>query len=114
MKTTDKSAELAALEPRAATPQPSSTPPQQPKRGPVAARAWTIVRWVGRVGKRVALVVAAILLVTAIATVWGLTKVPVSRPAPPPTINDVTQLNPIVVAEVIAPTSVEEIVAAVK
>ncbi|MEO6526244.1 MAG: FAD-binding oxidoreductase [Gemmatimonadaceae bacterium] len=115
MKTTDKSAERTSREPPVGAPQPAGSAPQQSTtHGRATARAWTIVRWVGRMGKRLALAMMVILLVTAIATGWGVSKVRVSRPAKPPTINDVTQLNPIVVAEVIAPTTVEEIVAAVK
>ena len=78
------------------------------------SRTKTIVRWVGRAGKRALLALACVLLLTAIAIGWGVTKSPVSHPAPPTTINDVTQLNPIVVAHVIEPTTVEEIVAAVR
>jgi len=47
-------------------------------------------------------------------TVWGVRHMPVERPASPIIINDVTQLNPIPVSDVIAPTTVEEIVTAVR
>ena len=46
--------------------------------------------------------------------VWGIWHTPVEHPPGPPVINDVTQLNPIPVANVIAPTTVDEIVAAVR
>ena len=114
MKTTAKSDGLTSLQPPIGSPQPSGRAPHQTTRGRATARAWTIVRWAGRVGKRILLALFAVLLLTAVAIGWGLTKVPVSRPAPPATINDVTQLNPIVVAKVLQPTTVEEIVAAVK
>jgi FAD/FMN-containing dehydrogenase len=45
---------------------------------------------------------------------WGIWHTPVDHPPLPPVVNDVTQLNPIPVAAVIAPTTVEEIVAAVR
>ncbi|MEO8562429.1 MAG: FAD-binding oxidoreductase [bacterium] len=63
---------------------------------------------------RVAVMLLMVLLLTAIAAVWGASRSPVTRPVPPTTINDVTQLNPIVVAEVIRPRRVDEIVQAVK
>ena len=56
----------------------------------------------------------AVLLLTAGAAIWGILRTPVERPAPRPTVNDVTQLNPIVVDRVITPTTTEEIVAAVR
>jgi FAD/FMN-containing dehydrogenase len=114
MKTTEKSADLTSLGPPIGPPRPSNPAPRQTTRGRLTARAWTIVRWVGRMGKRIAFALACLLVVTAIAAGWGITKSPVTRPAPPATINDVTELNPIVVAEVLAPTTVEEIVTAVK
>jgi FAD/FMN-containing dehydrogenase len=114
MKTTAPSNDRTSFEPPIESPQPSGSASNQTTRGRVAARAGRIIRWVGRTGKRVALGFAAVLLVTAIAIGWGITKSPVTRPTPPATINDVTQLNPIVVAQVIEPTTVEEIVAAVK
>ncbi|HEY9229888.1 MAG TPA: FAD-binding oxidoreductase [Gemmatimonadaceae bacterium] len=46
--------------------------------------------------------------------VWGILHTPVVHPAPPATINDITQLNPIAVADVITPTTIEEIAAAVR
>jgi len=46
--------------------------------------------------------------------VWGIWHTPVEYPPQPPIVNDVTQLNAIPVAAVIMPTTVDEIVAAVK
>lgn len=45
---------------------------------------------------------------------WAARAVRVERPAPPPSVNDVTQLNPILVSTVITPTTTEEIVTAVR
>ncbi len=59
-------------------------------------------------------VLLAIVLLTAVASCFGILQTNVIRPAPPPVINDVTQLNPIVVTEVITPTTTEEVVAAVR
>jgi FAD/FMN-containing dehydrogenase len=55
-----------------------------------------------------------VLLLTLIAAIWGAAKSPVTHPAPPTTINDVTMLNPIVVAEVIEPRTIAEIAQAVR
>jgi FAD/FMN-containing dehydrogenase len=64
--------------------------------------------------KKIPLALFVILLFTAIATEIGIARTSVTRPTAPPIVNDVTKLNPIVVAEVIEPTTLEEIVAAVK
>jgi FAD/FMN-containing dehydrogenase len=58
--------------------------------------------------------VLAILLLTALASIWGTIRTKVERPLPPPTVNDITQLNPIIVNRVIVPTTTEEIVEAVR
>ncbi len=55
-----------------------------------------------------------LLTLTLCASVWGVLRTPVERPAPPPTVNDVTQLNPIAVSRVIVPTTTDEIVQAVR
>ncbi len=55
-----------------------------------------------------------LLAVTLAASCAGMLRTTVERPAPAPIVNDVTGLNPIPVAEVIAPTTTEEIVAAVR
>jgi hypothetical protein len=114
MKTTAPSHDRTSFEPPIGSPQPSGPASSQTTRGGAGARAGRIMRWFGRMGKRIALGFASLLLVTAIAIGWGITKSPATHPTPPTTINDVTQLNPIVVAEVIEPTTVEQIVAAVK
>jgi FAD/FMN-containing dehydrogenase len=58
-------------------------------------------------------ILATLLLATGMAG-WGIAHTPVTHPVRPETVNDVTQLNPIAVAEVIAPTTVEEIIGAVR
>ena len=45
---------------------------------------------------------------------WGIWQTPVEHPPAPTIVNDVTRLNPIQVADVITPVSVDEIVDAVK
>ena len=70
-------------------------------------RLWRIARGIG-------LAIAATLLLAYGMAVWGIWHTPVEHPAPPHIVNDITQLNPIPVAEVIRPTSIDEIVAAVK
>jgi FAD/FMN-containing dehydrogenase len=69
------------------------------------------VRWAG---KTLAIGIGGTLLLAFGMAVWGIVHTPVAHPAPPATVNDVTQLNPIPVAEVIAPTTIDEIVAAVR
>jgi FAD/FMN-containing dehydrogenase len=67
-----------------------------------------------RVAKIAGTAIAAILLVAYAMAAWGIWQTPVEHPAPPAVINDVTQLNPIAVARVITPTTIDEIVDAVK
>ena len=69
---------------------------------------------VGRAVRLAARVLLAILLLTAAASCMGILETTVRRPAPPPLVNDVTQLNPIVVGEITTPTTIEEVVAAVR
>ena len=57
---------------------------------------------------------AILALVTTGAAIWGTAQTTLERPAPPLIVNDVTQLNPITVSEIVAPTTIEEIVHAVK
>jgi FAD/FMN-containing dehydrogenase len=64
--------------------------------------------------KAVGLVLAVVLVITAVAAVWGSSKVQVERPAAPTVVNDVTQLNPIPVSRIVTPTTTEEVVAAVR
>jgi len=73
-----------------------------------------IRRQIRRIVKLALGLVLAILVLTTIATAWGTARTRVERPLPPPTVNDVTQLNPVIVNRVIAPTTTEEIVDAVK
>jgi hypothetical protein len=47
-------------------------------------------------------------------TIWSVVRAPLVQPLSPLVINDVSQLNPIQVNEVITPTTTEEIVAAVR
>jgi FAD/FMN-containing dehydrogenase len=61
----------------------------------------------------VAVALAAFALWFAIET-WNVVRTPRIPPSPPLVINDVSQLNPIRVAEVITPTTTEEIVDAIK
>jgi len=76
--------------------------------------ARSVGRGVRRVGKALAIMLLLVLLLTFGAAVWGSVQSPVTRPLPPTTVNDVTALNPIVVADVIEPRTVEEIVQAVR
>lgn len=64
--------------------------------------------------KAVAAVILATLLLAASMAAWGIAHTPVAHPAPPAIVNDITQLNPIQVAGIITPTTVDEIVAAVR
>ena len=120
MKTTKPTSGRANYAPpvatAATTPSPDGgAPPSQTTRGRLTARAKAAARGARRAVKWLGAFVLAVLLLTAVAAVWGVTKTPVIHPAAPPTtIDDVTRLNPIVVAEVIQPTTIEEIVAAVK
>lgn len=67
-----------------------------------------------RVLKAVGIVLGATLLLAYGMAAWGIFRTPVTHPAPPATINDITQLNPIAVADVIVPTTIDDIVAAVR
>ena len=58
--------------------------------------------------------IAAVLILSSGAALWGISETTVERPGGPPIVNDVTQLNPIEVARIIAPTTTEEIVQAVR
>ncbi|MGH7586047.1 MAG: FAD-binding oxidoreductase [Gemmatimonadales bacterium] len=64
--------------------------------------------------KAAALVLAAVLAFTLVLSVIGTVRTGVHRPAGPPTVNDITQLNPVAVERVATPTSTEEVVAAVR
>jgi FAD/FMN-containing dehydrogenase len=80
-------------------------PPAQPRT--LGARVRRFVRLV--VGLTLAL-----LALTFFASLWGTLTTRVERPPPPPTVNDITRLNPIVVSRVITPTTTTEIVDAVR
>ena len=56
----------------------------------------------------------ALLLLTAAVSVWYFLQTPVLRLDRPPVVNDITGLNPMPLEGVIAPTTVEEIVDAVR
>jgi FAD/FMN-containing dehydrogenase len=72
------------------------------------------VRFVGRTIKRVVILLLIVAVLTTGAAMIGVARTTVQRPAPPPVVNDVTQLNPIMVSRVLTPTTTEEIVAAVR
>jgi FAD/FMN-containing dehydrogenase len=57
--------------------------------------------------------ILALVALAFIATTWGVIRPPVERQTSPLLVNDVTQLNPIAVGRVIAPTTTAEVVAAV-
>ena len=56
----------------------------------------------------------AVLACLLAVTVWSVVRTPVEPTTSPLVINDVTQLNPVSVSRVVTPTTIEEIVAAVK
>ncbi len=64
--------------------------------------------------KAAGLFIAAVLVLSTGAALWGVSETKVERPDGPPIVNDVTQLNPIEVAKIITPTTTEEIMQAVR
>ena len=64
--------------------------------------------------RRAATLVLTLLIVVFIASVWRVIRAPVEPPPSPLVINDVSQLNPIRVSEIITPTTTEEIAEAVR
>src|SRR2546425_845036 len=64
--------------------------------------------------KAAGLFIAAVLILSTGAALWGVSETKVERPDGPPIVNDVTQLNPIEVAKIITPTTTEEIMQAVR
>jgi FAD/FMN-containing dehydrogenase len=56
----------------------------------------------------------ALAIVMSAAKIWQVVRAPVEPPAPSLLVNDVSQLNPIQVSEIITPTTTDEIVEAVK
>lgn len=77
-------------------------------------RLKSVRRFVARALKIGARLLAAVLGLTFVAGVWGYCRTAPELPAPAPTVNDVTALNPVAVARIIAPTTTEEIVATVR
>jgi FAD/FMN-containing dehydrogenase len=67
-----------------------------------------------KAGKGLGLLVGAVLTLSLGASLWGFAGTTVEHPAGPPVVNDVTQINPVVVAKIITPTTTEEIVEAVR
>ncbi|HVE33873.1 MAG TPA: FAD-binding oxidoreductase [Gemmatimonadaceae bacterium] len=67
-----------------------------------------------RVAKTGGIALGGTVLLAIVMGTWGMVHTPVTHPAPPRTVNDITRLNPIPVADVIVPTTVEQIVAAVR
>ena len=67
-----------------------------------------------RLVKRIVATVLTILALWFIVTIWSVVRTPVVPQAPPLVINDVSQLNPIHVNEIITPTTTAEIVEAVR
>lgn len=63
---------------------------------------------------RIVTLMVGVLLLWFLVTTWNVVRAPVVPPASPLVVNDVSQLNPIHVSEVIAPATTEEIVEAVK
>jgi FAD/FMN-containing dehydrogenase len=62
----------------------------------------------------VGLVLAVVLFCSAVTAVWSVARTPVEHPPASPTVNDITQLNPIPVAEILVPTTTDEIIQAVR
>jgi FAD/FMN-containing dehydrogenase len=56
----------------------------------------------------------ALLLLLAAVSLWYFLRTPVLRPERPPVVNDITGLNPVPLEGLIVPTTVEEIVEAVR
>jgi len=73
-----------------------------------------LIRSVGRGVKLLGKLLLVLLLLTAGLAAWGMFRTPVERTPGPPVVNDVTGLNPTAVARVVAPTSTQEIIAAVR
>ncbi|MGH7537798.1 MAG: FAD-binding oxidoreductase, partial [Gemmatimonadales bacterium] len=67
-----------------------------------------------RLARLAGALLVGVLALTLGASVWGVLRAPVEHPAVAPIVNDVSQLNPIAVGRVLAPTTTEEIVAAVR
>src|SRR5262249_18383159 len=115
---------LIRTKPRSQRPfSPSGSPPASPRisrrpnafgRKTFGSRDRTAGGRIRLVFKTFVLAVVGTFALTLGMAIWGIMHTPVAHPAQPLTVNDVTQLNPIPVAEVIAPTTIDEIVAAVR
>jgi hypothetical protein len=71
----------------------------------------------GRNQRRLPQILALVLVVLLLwfsEKIWTVVRAPVTQPVSPLVINDVSQLNPIHVNEVITPTTTSEIVEAVR
>lgn len=64
--------------------------------------------------KRIVAIALALFALWFIVKTWSVVRAPVIPPSPPLVVNDVSQLNPIQVAEVLTPITTDEIVKAVK
>jgi FAD/FMN-containing dehydrogenase len=69
--------------------------------------AWRYTRWPRRV-------IGGVLVLTAGMSIWNLFRTPALPPRIDLVVNDVTGLNPIPVAAILAPTTIEEIASAVR
>lgn len=64
--------------------------------------------------RRATLAVSTVVALFCAAGIWTVVREPIRRQDPPLVVNDVTQLNPVTVGSVIAPTTAAEIVDAVR
>lgn len=78
------------------------------------ARARSALRALRKLLKLAGLTLAAVLVLTAAATVWGAARIRVEVPASENIVNDVTKLNPIAVSGVLVPRTTQDIVRAVR
>jgi FAD/FMN-containing dehydrogenase len=74
---------------------------------PSLSRAWRRLRPLRRA-------LGALLLLLTAVSLWFVLRTPVLRPDRPPVVNDITGLNPVPLDGVIVPTTVDEIVRAVR
>ena len=86
-------------------PRTSAVPPGDRRRVPALVR---------RVARVVGWFALAVVAWTFLLAVVGVLRTPIERPGGVPVVNDVTKLNPIPVEQVIQPTTVDEIVDAVR
>ncbi len=81
---------------------------------PLVQRAPLATRRRFRLLRRLAALLLFSFLIWFIASTWSVVRAPVVKQVPPLVVNDVSQLNPIQVSEVITPTTTTEIVSAVQ